>query len=107
MSTGLKAHIDGGLAEQRFVLLPHGSEGIDLGMPLAATHMIAFAYDTVAAHYHGPDHRVWSGVALSVLCQLKASLHECLVFRHNFVRKDTKKYHYFPKNFKKTFVLWR
>ena len=75
----LKAHVHGRLRQQMLVGRAHGGEGVDLGMPLAAAHVVALAYDAAAAHYHRTHHGVGLGVLTAVGGKLQAACHVLFV----------------------------
>ena len=59
------------------ILRLYRCKGIHLGMALATTHMIAFAYDSaLAAHDDGAHHRIRLRILSAVLGQLQAAAHE-------------------------------
>ena len=78
MRTRLQTDINSGTLQQQRV--GHRTDGIHLGMPFPATHVVAFAYDAPVAHDDRPHHRVGRRVAQTVPRQFYATAHVFLVF---------------------------
>lgn len=76
MGTWLEGDIYGGVSEQMTVGIGYRGHGIDLGMPLAAASVVAFAYYASVMNDDGAHHGIGRGVRPAVTCKLDGAAHE-------------------------------
>ena len=79
MRTRLQTNIHRASAEQRLITRTHRRKGVDLGMALATTHMVALAYYPSVTNDDGTDHGVGLGILTATVGKLKAATHIHLV----------------------------
>lgn len=81
MCAGLQGNIQGTLRHQMAVGFAHAVDAIYLCMRCAILFVAAFADDPAFMHQHRAHHRVGCCMPRTLLRQLQASLHICLMIR--------------------------
>ena len=85
MGTGLQVNIKCRFHQQ--ILVVYRANCIHLGMRFSTTMMIPFTDNNAIAHNHGTNHRVWSSMPFSLLCELQTTTHIQFMLFH-YIRKN-------------------